>query len=136
MLACARGFCQRWPGPQSHRHRRVSYSGPNQVQVLQIARDTADLVEIGEQLTADVVLLFEDYAYPVYGVSSQETRDAIRRCARLEGMIADPVHEGKSMQGMIDLVAKGYFPQGSKILYAHLGGAPALNGYGYAFRTG
>jgi 1-aminocyclopropane-1-carboxylate deaminase len=54
--------------------------------VLQIARDTADLVEIGEQLTADVVLLFEDYAYPVYGVSSQETRDAIRRCARLEGM--------------------------------------------------
>ena len=46
-----------------------------------------------------------------------------------EGMITDPVYEGKSMQGMIDLVRKGYFPKGSKVLYAHLGGAPALNGY-------
>jgi 1-aminocyclopropane-1-carboxylate deaminase len=72
----------------------------------------------------------------VFGVSSQETEDAIRRSARLEGMITDPVYEGKSMQGTIGLVAKGYFPQGSKILYAHLGGAPALNGYGYAFRNG
>ena len=65
-----------------------------------------------------------------------ETKEAIRLCARLEGMITDPVYEGKSMQGMIDLVQKGYFPAGSKILYAHLGGAPALNGYAYAFRNG
>src|SRR4029453_3992094 len=40
------------------------------------------------------------------------------------------------MQGTIDLVKKGFFPKGSKVLYAHLGGAPALNGYGYAFRNG
>jgi hypothetical protein len=41
-------------------------------------------------------------------------------------MITDPVYEGKSMQGMIDLVQKGFFPKGSKVLYAHLGGpAPA-----------
>jgi len=31
-------------------------------------------------------------------------------------MITDPVYEGKSMQGMIDLVKKGYFSKGSKIL--------------------
>ena len=59
-----------------------------------------------------------------------------RLCARLEGMITDPVYEGKSMQGMIDLVKKGYFPEGSKVLYAHLGGAPAINGYAYTFRNG
>ena len=59
-----------------------------------------------------------------------------RLCARLEGMITDPVYEGKSMQGMIDLVNKGYFPKGSKVLYAHLGGAPAINGYAYTFRNG
>ena len=40
-------------------------------------------------------------------------------------MITDPVYEGKSMQGMIDLARKGFFPDGSRILYAHLGGAPA-----------
>jgi 1-aminocyclopropane-1-carboxylate deaminase len=105
-------------------------------QVLDIARNTAELVGLGRELSADDVVLVEDYAYPVYGVPSEETKAAIRLCARLEGMITDPVYEGKSMQGMIDLVRKGYFPAGSRVLYAHLGGAPALNGYGYAFRNG
>ncbi|KQW61384.1 MULTISPECIES: 1-aminocyclopropane-1-carboxylate deaminase [unclassified Ensifer] len=105
-------------------------------QVLDIARGTAELVELGTDLTEEDVVLLEDYAYPVYGVPSDETKAAIRLCARLEGMITDPVYEGKSMQGMIDLVRKGYFPEGSKVLYAHLGGAPALNGYGYTFRNG
>jgi 1-aminocyclopropane-1-carboxylate deaminase len=105
-------------------------------QVLEIARNTADLVELGREPSADDVVLIEDYAYPCYGVPSKETKQAIRLCARMEGMITDPVYEGKSMQGMIDLVQKGYFPAGAKVLYAHLGGAPALNGYGYAFRNG
>ena len=81
-------------------------------------------------------MLKEEYAYPVYGVPSKETVEAIRLAARLEGMITDPVYEGKSMQGMIDLVQKGFFRKGSKVLYAHLGGAPALNGYSYTFRNG
>lgn len=105
-------------------------------QVLRIAQDTAHLIELGQPIVADDVVLIEDYAYPVYGVPSEETKQAIRLCARLEGMITDPVYEGKSMQGLIDLVRKGYFPAGSKILYAHLGGAPAINGYAYAFRNG
>jgi len=105
-------------------------------QVLEIARKTADLVELGKPIEDEDVVLIEDYAYPYYGVPSNETKEAIRLTARLEGMITDPVYEGKSMQGLIDLVHKGYFPKGSKVLYAHLGGAPALNGYGYAFRNG
>ena len=104
-------------------------------QVLDIARNTATLVGIRD-ITPDDIVLLEDYAYPCYGVPSEETKQAIRLCARMEGMITDPVYEGKSMQGMIDLVQKGYFPAGAKVLYAHLGGAPALNGYGYAFRNG
>ncbi len=86
----------------------------------EIAHNTAVLVELGKPIADDDVVLLEDYAYPVYGVPSQETKDAIRLCARLEGMITDPVYEGKSMQGLMDLVTKGYFPPGSKILYAHL----------------
>jgi len=104
-------------------------------QVLDIARKTSALVG-GKDFVADDIILKEDYAYPVYGVPSKETIEAIRLSARLEGMITDPVYEGKSMQGMIDLVQKGFFPKGSKVLYAHLGGAPALNGYGYTFRNG
>lgn len=105
-------------------------------QVLRIAQHTAGLVKLGRDLTEADVTLVEDYAYPIYGVPSDETKEAIRLVARLEAMITDPVYEGKSMQGMIDLVKKGYFPEGSRVLYAHLGGAPALNGYGYAFRNG
>ena len=105
-------------------------------QVLDIARKTAKLVELGREIADDDIVLIEDYAYPVYGVPSGETKEAIRLAARLEGMITDPVYEGKSMQGLIDLGEKGFFPAGSKVLYAHLGGAPALNGYAYAFRNG
>lgn len=105
-------------------------------QVLDIAQKTAELVELGREITADDVVLNEDYAYPVYGVPSAETNEAIRLCARMEGMMTDPVYEGKSMQGMIDLVRKGFFPAGSKVLYAHLGGVPAINAYSYIYRNG
>jgi 1-aminocyclopropane-1-carboxylate deaminase len=105
-------------------------------QVLQIARHTADLVELGRAITEDDLVLLADYAYPAYGVPSAETNDAIRLVARTEAMITDPVYEGKSMQGMIDLVRKGYFATGSKVLYAHLGGVPAINAYSYIYRNG
>ena len=105
-------------------------------QVMEIARDTAELVELGRDITDEELVLFPDYAYPAYGVPSAETNEAIRLAARSEGMMTDPVYEGKSLQGMIDLVRKGYFPAGSKLLYAHLGGVPAINGYSYIYRNG
>jgi 1-aminocyclopropane-1-carboxylate deaminase len=105
-------------------------------QVRQIVDKTAELVELGRKVREDEIVILNDYAYPAYGVPSNETNDAIRFAARTEAMITDPVYEGKSMQGMMDLVKKGYFPEGSKVLYAHLGGAPALNGYSYTYRNG
>ena len=105
-------------------------------QVLDIAQNTADLVKLGREITPDDLVLIEDYAYPAYGVPSQETNAAIRLAARTEGMMTDPVYEGKSMQGMIDLIQKDYFPAGSKVLYAHLGGVPAINAYSYIYRNG
>ena len=105
-------------------------------QVLDIARDTAELVGLGRAVTEDDIVLKEDYAYPCYGVPSEETNEAIRLAARTEGMMTDPVYEGKSMQGLVDLTRKGFFPAGSKVLYAHLGGVPAINGYSYIYRNG
>ncbi|WP_339861663.1 1-aminocyclopropane-1-carboxylate deaminase [Thalassospira alkalitolerans] len=105
-------------------------------QVLEIAQKTADLVELERGISDRDITLIEDYAYPLYGVPSDETNEAIRLCGRLEGMMTDPVYEGKSMQGMIDLVKKGYFPKGSRVLYAHLGGVPAINAYSYLYRNG
>ncbi|WPC73104.1 1-aminocyclopropane-1-carboxylate deaminase [Vibrio porteresiae] len=108
----------------------------NHAQVLRIAQNTADLVELDQTITKDDVVIIDDYAYPAYGVPSDETVEAIRIAARTEAMMTDPVYEGKSMQGLIDLTRKGYFPKGSKVLYAHLGGVPAINAYSYIFRNG
>ena len=105
-------------------------------QVRGIVDNTAEMVELGRRVRDDEIVINADYAYPAYGVPSHETNEAIRLAARTEAMITDPVYEGKSMQGMIDLIDKGFFPDGSKILYAHLGGAPALNGYSYTYRNG
>lgn len=105
-------------------------------QVRQIVDATAELVELGRDVRDDEIVINPDYAYPAYGVPSAETNEAIRLAARTEAMITDPVYEGKSMQGLIDLVKKGFFPEGANVLYAHLGGAPALNGYAYTYRNG
>jgi 1-aminocyclopropane-1-carboxylate deaminase len=105
-------------------------------QVKEIVDNTAKLVELGRTVRDDEIIINPDYAYPAYGVPSNETNEAMRLAARTEAMITDPVYEGKSMQGMIDLAKKGFFPKGSKILYAHLGGAPAINGYSYTYRNG
>ena len=105
-------------------------------QVKDIAIKTAKLIGLGHEITDEDIHINPDYAYPAYGVPSHETNEAIRLAAQTEAMITDPIYEGKSMQGMIDLVRKDYFPAGSKILYVHLGGAPALNGYSYTYRNG
>jgi 1-aminocyclopropane-1-carboxylate deaminase len=105
-------------------------------QVRGIVDNTAGLVGLGRRVRDDEIVINPDYAYPAYGVPSDETNEAIRLAARTEAMITDPVYEGKSMQGMIDLTKKGFFPEGSRVLYAHLGGAPALNGYSYYYREG
>ena len=105
-------------------------------QIKGIVDSTAKLVELGREVTDQEIVLNPDYAYPAYGVPSEETNSAIRLAASTEAMITDPVYEGKSMQGMIDLARQGFFKKGAKILYAHLGGAPALNGYSYTYRNG
>ncbi|UOM35569.1 1-aminocyclopropane-1-carboxylate deaminase [Acuticoccus sp. I52.16.1] len=105
-------------------------------QVRRIVDHTAELMDLGRTVRDDEIVINPDYAYPAYGVPSEETNDAIRLAARTEALITDPVYEGKSMQGMIDLIRKGEIPAGSKVLYAHLGGAPALNGYSYYYKDG
>ena len=68
-----------------------------------------------------------------YGVPDEDTIAAIHLAARTEGMLTDPVYEGKSMAGLIDLVNRGEIGSDSTVLYAHLGGQPALNGYSALF---
>src|ERR1700734_2270480 len=56
-------------------------------QVLDVARKTAKRIDFGQAIAGEDVVLVEDYAYPIYGVPSEETKQAIRLVARLEGML-------------------------------------------------
>ncbi|KAH0149956.1 1-aminocyclopropane-1-carboxylate deaminase, partial [Aureobasidium melanogenum] len=105
-------------------------------QILKIAQNTAELVELGQEITAEDVILDTRFGGPEYGLPNEGTMEAIRLTARTEGILTDPVYEGKSMDGLIQMVRKGEFPEGSKILYAHLGGAPALSAYAGIFKQG
>ena len=98
-------------------------------QVARIARSTAELIGLGRDLRDDEITVLEGWAGDYYGIPVQSTIDAMTLIGRLEGVIIDPVYEGKSMAGLIDLVTSGEIPKDSTVLYAHLGGQPALNAY-------
>jgi len=102
-------------------------------QVARIARDTAERIGLGRDLRDDEITVLEGWAGDLYGIPVQSTIDAITLTGRLEGMIIDPVYEGKSMAGLIDLVKQGEIGPESTVLYAHLGGQPALNAYSGIF---
>ncbi|MGW8668637.1 1-aminocyclopropane-1-carboxylate deaminase [Streptomyces niveus] len=103
-------------------------------QVARIARATAELIGLGRDVRDDEITVLAGWAGDLYGIPVESTLDAIRLTGRLEGMIIDPVYEGKSMAGLIDLVRGGDIPPTSNVLYAHLGGQPALNAYSGVFR--
>ena len=102
-------------------------------QVARIARRTAEVIGLGRELRDDEIVLLDEWHAGVYGIPDEKTIDAIRLGARLEGMLTDPVYEGKSLAALIDLVRDARIEPGSRVLYAHLGGQPALNAYASAF---
>lgn len=102
-------------------------------QVARIARNTAELIGLGRELRDDEITVLEGWAGESYGIPVTSTIDAIKLTGRLEGVIIDPVYEGKSMAGLIDLVGSGTIDATSTVLFAHLGGQPALNAYSGIF---
>ena len=98
-------------------------------QLERIARHTAEVIELGRDLRDDEFTLLPDWAGDLYGVPVDSTMEAMRLGAELEAMITDPVYEGKSLAGLVDLVRTGEIPKHSTVLYAHLGGQPAINAY-------
>ena len=98
-------------------------------QVTRIAVNTAAKIGLGRPLRDDEITIVSGYEGPAYGVPDQQTIDAIHLVARTEGMLTDPVYEGKSMAGLIAMVRSGEIPAGSRVLYCHLGGQPVLPAY-------
>nr|WP_208615732.1 1-aminocyclopropane-1-carboxylate deaminase [Streptomyces cellostaticus] len=99
-------------------------------QIARIAHATGQLIGVKGEMTVE---LDERYHAGTYGIPDAATLEAMRLAARTEGMVTDPVYEGKSMAGLVDLVRRGEIGADATVLYAHLGGQPALNAYSALF---
>ena len=64
-----------------------------------------------------------------YGVATEGTIEAIRLLARTEGIIADPVYEGKAVRGLLHLISTGRLHRDHRVLLMHLGGTPAVHAW-------
>ncbi len=100
--------------------------------VLRLANATLERLDLGARAApSDVEVVVAD-PHP-YGVASESTIETIRLLARTEGIIADPVYEGKAFRGLVDLAAAGRLRRGHRVLVMHLGGNPAVHAWADRF---
>ena len=102
--------------------------------VFGLAQETNEKLGIKNSVARDDVVCFEEYVGPGYSLPTDSMVEAVKLFARHEAILLDPVYSGKAAAGLIDLVRKGYFPDGSNVLFLHTGGSAALYAYLYAFR--
>ncbi|OPL08272.1 MAG: 1-aminocyclopropane-1-carboxylate deaminase [delta proteobacterium ML8_F1] len=100
--------------------------------VLSLANDTLEMIGINTRVTSDDVEIFAGDVN-LYGISDAKTFEGIKLLAQSEGIIADPVYEGKAIRGLRELYEKRRFEEGSRILLMHLGGSPAVHAYANQF---
>ena len=106
-----------------------------QAAVLKLAQETLNYIGTGVTMPAEAVVAFDDYVGPGYSLPTDGMVEAVKLLASTESILLDPVYSGKAMAGLIDLVRKDYFPEGSNVLFLHTGGSPALFAYLDTFRS-
>lgn len=94
-----------------------------------LAQAAADRLGVRAPVPRDLVEVVDDYVGPGYSLPTAAMVEAVQLFARLEGILLDPVYTGKTAAGLIDLVRKGRFAPGERVVFLHTGGAPALYAY-------
>lgn len=97
--------------------------------VYNLASQICEKLEIENPVEKEDIVVFDDYVGAGYSIPTQGMVDAIQLLARTEGILVDPVYSGKTLDGMLDLIKKGYFKDAKNILFIHTGGSPALYAY-------
>ena len=97
--------------------------------VKMVAEQLASMIERPEVLDTGDIMAFDGVLAPGYGRLNEAAREAISLAARQEGLLLDPVYTGKTMAGLIEHVRSGVIPAGSRVLFIHTGGLPAIFAY-------
>lgn len=103
--------------------------------VFNLALATAEKLGCPGVVQRGDVVANTDYVGEGYGIPTPGGLEAIAMFAELEGILLDPVYSAKGAAGMIDLIRKGHFRKGERIVFIHTGGAAALFGYLAAFEA-
>lgn len=101
--------------------------------VYKLVEATAERVGVTTPIAKEAVECFDGYVGPGYSLPTDSMVEAVKLLASTEAILLDPVYSGKAMAGLIDLVRKGHFPEGSNVLFLHTGGSPALYAYQKTF---
>ena len=101
--------------------------------VLNLAKQTAKYMQLPDCIKTDDVKVNCNYIGDGYGIPAEDTIDAIRLLAKLEGILLDPVYSGKGMAGLIDLIRQGRYSKEQNVVFLHTGGSQALSGYRHSF---
>jgi D-cysteine desulfhydrase family pyridoxal phosphate-dependent enzyme len=102
-------------------------------QTISLARESARLLNVTFDLAESDVETYDTY-HQEYGAFTDSGKEAILACARLEGLLLDPVYTGKAMAGLIDLVRTGVISKDIPTIFIHTGGLPILFAYERGFR--
>lgn len=97
--------------------------------VYKLVEATAQRVGVVTPIAKEAVQCFDGYVGAGYSLPTDAMIEAVKLLASTEAILLDPVYSGKAMAGLIDLVRKGHFPEGSNVLFLHTGGSPALYAY-------
>lgn len=101
--------------------------------VYNLAVKTAEKLGCAGVVSREDVVANTDYVGEGYGIPTAGGMEAIQMFAELESILLDPVYSAKGAAGLIDLIRKGYFKKGERVVFIHTGGAAALFGYDAAF---
>jgi L-cysteate sulfo-lyase len=114
----------------------IGVRAPKDVQegnVFKLACATADKLGCSGVVQREDVVANTDYVGKGYGIPTESGLEAIRMFAELEAILLDPVYSAKGAAGLIDLIRKGHFKKGERVVFIHTGGSAALFGYDSAF---
>ena len=117
--------------------RVIGVSDDNEVEIkrtraLRLANETLETLDLPQRVGPDRIEIITVTTDP-YGVASKDVLEGIHLLARSEGLMADPVYEGKAVRGLLNLAEEGRFEPDSRILLMHLGGTPAVHAYASQF---
>ncbi|WP_223425384.1 D-cysteate sulfo-lyase [Tateyamaria pelophila] len=101
--------------------------------VFNLACKTAEKLGCPGVVERHDVVANTDYVGEGYGIPTESGLEAIRMFAELEAILLDPVYSAKGAAGFIDLIRKGHFKKGERVVFLHTGGSVALFGYDSAF---